>query len=47
MFVLLRMKGYRFNPRQDELLDVITGVAAGTLGYDDLVEFIWRNTKLK
>ena len=40
---LLRANGARFKPKADDYCRVILGVADGTLGYDDLLEFVKRS----
>lgn len=40
MAAFLRMNGYRFKPRHDELLATMMSVAAGTIAYEELVAWV-------
>ena len=44
LIVFMRMKNYRFKPRHKELQETILGVASGEKSYEDLVEFVRRET---
>jgi death-on-curing protein len=44
LFVFLRLNGYRFKPRHKELEETILGVASGEISYEELVEFVRRET---
>ena len=44
LFVYMRMCGYRFKPRHKNLEQIILGVASGELGFEDLVEFVRKDT---
>ncbi len=40
MAAFLRLNGLRFKPRPEELLAIMLGVAAGTVSYEELVEWV-------
>jgi death-on-curing protein len=41
MAAFLRLNGFRFRPRADELLTTMFGVAAGTVSYEELAEWVF------
>ena len=43
MGAFLRINGFSFKPRADELLETMLGVAAGTVSYEELVGWVSRN----
>ena len=43
MATFLRLNGFRFRPRADELLATMLGVAEGTVSYEELAGWIARN----
>ena len=43
MGAFLRLNGFRFKPRADELLSTMLGVAGGTIGYEEFVGWVSRN----
>ena len=44
MAVFLKKNNYRFKPRHKDLEKIILGVASGECSYEDLVEFVRRET---
>jgi len=44
LIVFMRMNDYRFKPRHKNLEQIILGVASGENSYEDLVEFVRRET---
>lgn len=40
MGAFLRMNGYRFKPRHDELLETMIGVANGSVSFEQLAEWV-------
>lgn len=40
MGVFLRLNGFRFKPKANELLTTMLGVASGTVSYEKLVEWV-------
>lgn len=43
MGAFLRVNGFAFRPSADELLETMLGVAAGTVSYEELAEWVSRN----
>lgn len=43
MGAFLRVNGFSFRPSADELLETMLGVAAGTVSYEELAEWVSRN----
>lgn len=43
MGTFLRLNGFRFRPRADELLSTMLGVADGTVSYEELVGWVADN----
>lgn len=41
--VLLRANGQHFKPRSDDYIQTVLGVADGSLGYEELLEFVKRS----
>jgi len=47
MAAFLKLNGYRFKPRHKDFFQTVINVASGEMGYEELVEFVRRETMLE